>query len=806
MEFLSFFEHSPELLAVTDREGVILNVNPAWQKATEFQRHELINLSIPGSLPGSASAFKGSATLQGKGVLNFPDSTSIRLEWTVFPIDDSNRGFSAKILPDEFSEREAELAQLYRAIIDHADLSIIATDTHGVIQTFNSTASKLLGYSPEEVIGNRVPGIVHDWSEIEAHAEKLSQELGRKIKPGFETLIVKARDLGIPDENEWTYIRKNGQTFPVALTVTALRDGLGRITGYIGVGRDISVLRKVEERLSEARRKTDQFLEALPIGVYVVDHAGKPQYANLRCKQILGNMNIPRAETILDSQQEAMNTLFISGTDIPYPHEKMPSVVGLHGIESHISDMVVRVNGTETPLEVWGKPVFDHRGKVAYSIAAIVDISEQVKNRKRLLEALKTQKQLNEELNSFTINLKKLHETLTQEYENVDVQFLEILKTGTELLNLPFASFGRVIEKTYLPMATLYPEGFPTIKGEQRLNDTYCEFVMERENTVTYQEFGKEMAGIAHPAYTKYKIEAFIGTPVWVHGRIYGTLSFSSAAPKLDGFNRQEKELLELMSQAIGFAIEAEESRSVLQEASEELRNSNEELMRINLELDQFAYVVSHDLKAPLRAINNISTWLEEDLGEKLDNDSRNHLSLLRNRVARMDSMINGILAYSRAGRKKGNLMPIDLNLLLPEIIEILEVPPTFTLDIQEGMPTLFGDKTELLQAFTNLIGNAIKYHNQPDGKISITFKKRGKFYFISVSDDGPGIPQEFHERIFGVFQRLEGRDEIEGTGVGLSIVRKIIESNGGKIKVKSKPGEGANFIFSWPVHQDSIA
>ena len=150
------------------------------------------------------------------------------------------------------------------------------------------------------------------------------------------------------------------------------------------------------------------------------------------------------------------------------------------------------------------------------------------------------------------------------------------------------------------------------------MNDTYCEFVMDRESTVTYQEFGKEMQGTVHPAYTAYQIESFIGTPVWVHGRIYGTLSFSSTNPKLDGFNRQEKELIELMGQAIGFAIEAEESRSVLQEASQELLSSNEELMRINLELDQFAYVVSHDLKAPLRAINNISTWLEEDLGEKI--------------------------------------------------------------------------------------------------------------------------------------------------------------------------------------------
>lgn len=801
MDLQAFFETSPELLAITDDLGRILCVNQAWQNLLHIAPERLVGVSIPDQLQGSTTAFNGTTSVQGRGIWPMGDGPQHWVDWTVFPIKEGQYGFTARLMPVE-TDRDTELAQLYRAIIEHADLSIIATDTHGVIQTFNHTASKLLGYLPEEVLGNRVPGIVHDWNEIVAHAENLSQRLGKPIKPGFEALIALPRDLGIPDESEWTYIRKNGDRFPVNLTVTALKDGLGRITGYIGVGKDISALKKAEEKIRASQLQLENFLEALPIGVYVLDKEGRPFYANQKSTEILGKGILPTAhKTSLNDVYQ----VYLSGTNELYPNDDMPIVKGLKGRESFVSDMVVRNGSKETPLEVWGQPVLDHEGKILYSIAAFIDVTERLKTQKQLLESLAKEQFLNEELNVFSIHLKKLHATFTQQYETIQEQFQAILQTGCEILNLSFASFGKVEGNSYTPQATIYPEAFPAVKGEQRLQETYCEFVVDRAKTVTYQEFGREYSGKVHPAYLTYRIEAFIGTPVWVHGRIFGTLSFSDLRPRAEGFNRHEKELIELMGQAIGFAIGSEENRQELEAASADLIASNEELTRINEELDQFAYVVSHDLKAPLRAINNISSWLEEDLGENLPGDSREHLNLLRNRVGRMDSMISGILAYSRAGRKKGNQTTVAIAELLDEVLDILQIPHRFTITIPANLPTLLGDRTELTQVFSNLIGNAVKYNHQAEGHIEILYKKKARVHRFGIKDNGPGIAPEYHDRIFGVFQRLEGRDEIEGTGVGLSIVRKIVESNGGKAWVESELGHGATFFFTWPENAPSI-
>lgn len=797
MDFFAFFEHSPELLAITDAEGSITRVNPAWQKILGFDSNALLGQSLTTKLRAAASAFKAKAPTQGRDLWIDASGIPQKLQWTLFPLSETQFGFSATVIP-RVTDQDAEMAQLYRAIIDHSDLSIIATDVHGVIQSFNSTATRFLGFLPEEVMGNRVPGIVHDWNEIEARAEQLSLEFGKPVKPGFETLVARPRDYGMPDEHEWTYIRKDGSRFPVMLTISAIRDGNGRIIGYVGVGKDITALKKAEAKFEETRHQLENFLEALPIGVYVIDHLGVPYYANEQSRKILGKGIIQGTN---ENNLNEIYQAYIANTNQPYPNDKMPLVRGLSGEESFVSDMVIRNNeGTETPLEVWGRPVFDSQQNLLYSIAAFIDVSDRIQTQKKLKASLEVQQKLNGQLNQFSDNLKKLHATLTNQYDTIEAQFEAILKTGVELLNLRFASFGRVDGPRYHTIAGLYPPEMPRMEPEMPLKNTYCHFIVDEGSTITFQEFSKVSGASVHPAYQAYTIEAFIGTPVKVNGQLYGTLSFSDFEPRLEGFDRHEKELIELMSQAIGFAIQAEEGKKILQNASQQLVSKNEELTRINEELDQFAYVVSHDLKAPLRAINNIATWLEEDLGEQIQGESREHLSLLRNRVGRMDALISGILAYSRAGRKKGTQTPNDLKDIVREAIDVLQPTPRFQIIVPEKLPTLFGDRTELIQVFTNLIGNAIKYNHQAKGHIEILYKKKGNYHQLGIKDDGPGIAPAFHERIFGVFQRLEGRDEIEGTGVGLSIVRKVIEVNGGKIWVESEEGKGAIFYFTWPV------
>jgi PAS domain S-box-containing protein len=218
-------------------------------------------------------------------------------------------------------------------------------------------------------------------------------------------------------------------------------------------------------------------------------------------------------------------------------------------------------------------------------------------------------------------------------------------------------------------------------------------------------------------------------------------------------------------------------------------------------ELDQFAYVASHDLKAPLRGIANLAQWIQDDLGDGLDARSTEHMRLLQVRVRRMEGLIDGILAYSRAGRLLSQPEPVATGPLVREVVELLAPPAEVTIEVADGMPTLEAERVPLQQVFMNLIGNAVKYGRavRPDVAVRVDWRDTGAAVEFAVRDNGPGIAPEYHERIWGIFQTLEPRDKVEGTGIGLSVVRKVVETRGGRAWVESSPGQGATFRFTWP-------
>jgi len=250
---------------------------------------------------------------------------------------------------------------------------------------------------------------------------------------------------------------------------------------------------------------------------------------------------------------------------------------------------------------------------------------------------------------------------------------------------------------------------------------------------------------------------------------------------------------------------EVQASQEKLQSRADELTRLTTMLAQTNItledrnrELEQFAYVASHDLKAPLRAIANLSEWIEEDLHGQLAAENQRQMLLLRGRVHRMEALINGLLEYSRVGRTKAALEQVSVQVLLEEVVDSLAPPDTFTIAIAPNLPTFTTKVMLLRQVFANLISNAIKHHDRPDGHITITVQEQGAFYEFSVADDGPGIDANYHTKVFVIFQTLEARDTKESTGIGLAIVKRIVEAEGGSVWIDSKEGSGATFRFTW--------
>ena len=232
-------------------------------------------------------------------------------------------------------------------------------------------------------------------------------------------------------------------------------------------------------------------------------------------------------------------------------------------------------------------------------------------------------------------------------------------------------------------------------------------------------------------------------------------------------------------------------------------------LRRSNAELDQFAYVASHDLKAPLRVINNAVSWLEEDLEPYLTDDTRESMNLLQSRASRMERLLNDLLHHSRIGRVAEPDAKVTGEQLAKGVVELLEIPGGITVSFSDAFLGVSVRKLPLETILINLIGNSIKHHDRKEGRIRVDVETGDRFLRFCVEDDGPGIDPIYHERIFEIFQTLKSRDQLESSGMGLAIVKKHIEVAGGEISVTSDGKRGTTFEFLWPVsvpQQDKAA
>ena len=220
-----------------------------------------------------------------------------------------------------------------------------------------------------------------------------------------------------------------------------------------------------------------------------------------------------------------------------------------------------------------------------------------------------------------------------------------------------------------------------------------------------------------------------------------------------------------------------------------------------NRELDSFAYIASHDLKAPLRGIGNLATFIQEEDGERLSPASVKHLQMMQARVTHMRALIDGVLQFARAGsREEARVeVEVDVHELVGQIVDVLALPATVKIELGTPMPTLLTSRIALEQVLLNLVSNAVKHAERADPVVKIDAAEQGARYVFSVADNGPGIAPQHHERVWKLFQALSPTRDGDSTGIGLAIVRKVVESRGGKVWIESVVGHGATFFFTWP-------
>ncbi|MEG4426707.1 MULTISPECIES: PAS domain S-box protein [unclassified Microcoleus] len=618
-----------------------------------------------------------------------------------------------------------ELTQLQNAILNSANYTIISTDSDGTIKTFNRAAEQLLGYSLEEVVGKVTIAIIHEPLEVAQRAEVLSQELGVKIEPGIQVLFtLPCRE--IADENEWTYIRKDGSRFPVLLSVTALFDSSGNINGFLGIGQDISDRKQAEKELRDLTNAMQNTVEGISLldieGRYVKVNRAYAHKCGYEPEQMLGmewqlTVHPGDVEMMLSAYQE----MLISG-------------------KVEVEARGVRKNRSFFYKQLTMVKSCDAQGIFNGHHCFMKDITE-----------------------------RKLTETALQESEFKYRQIVELAEEGiwvidrNGLTNYVNHAMARMLGYSELEMF-----GRPLFEFMDK---------SEKEKALDHIERRKQGIGDQH----EFKFKSKDGKDIWTH---------MSTSPVMDS----QDNLLSCCALVYNITSRKEAEQQMLQ-LTEDLKRSNEEL-------EQFAYVASHDLQEPLRAVTSYTQLLAQRYQGNLDDRADKYINYIVDGATRMQQLINDLLAYSRLGTRGQEFEQADCNAVVKQTmcnlqIAIAETKAVITCD---AMPTVMADEFQLVQLFQNLVANSIKFCRQDIPLIHIAAYRQESEWVFSVRDNGIGIDPQYADRIFIIFQRLHGRRQYSGTGIGLAMCKRIVERHGGRIWVESQEGKGATFYFTIPI------
>lgn len=871
-EFQNFIDLSKDLVCIANVNGLFYKVNPAFTTVLGHSKEELegmpfVDFVHPDDLAATGleveKLAKGELTISFENRFRCKNGEYIVLSWNTSPDPVSGNLYCiARDMTLEYQQKEklVKTSGELSAILNSTDFSIISSDLDGTIKEFNRGAEILLGYKAEEIIGKTSPSIFHLWDEVVKRTEDLSVEFGKDLAPGFDTFIYKARELGVADSYEWTYVRKDGSLVPIVLSVTAIKNSEGELIGYLGISKDITREKEIELNLKNSNTLLDESQSIAKTGSWKFDLATKDLIWSKGNYKIFEIAELP-ADKLYEAYRKLLRPEVLTSLDLAI--EKSISI----GQDFEFMTSIDFPDNRVKHIWTLGQVIKNEFGQVIGAQGSTQDITEKKLAEQSLINSNKLldQSQSIAKIGSWKFNLitkdlmlSKGHysvfeldgvpaDQLYQAYRNRihpdDVSQLDqldekVMKTGEDFkinyriifpdkrikyileIGQPYknkqgeivglqGSIQDITEKT-LAEQKLFEKSKEINDIKSALDESAIVVVTDQKGIITYvndnfcavshytndELIGQDQkiinSGYHTPAFRRQAFLTIANGNIWkgeVKNRAKDGSFYWETTTIVPFLNDKGKPY-----QYIGISTDITEEKL----AKEDLYNALTDLERKNKELDQFAYIVSHDLKAPLRAINNLSEWIVEDMPEMPDEVSAN-FGLLRGRILRMENLINGVLEYSRIGRTKIEKEPTDINKLLNQVIDSVVPTEGFKIFIGENIPTIATEKILLEQVFSNLISNAVKYNDKVVGEIECQYESLSAFHQFSIKDNGPGIPSEYHKKVFKVFQTIEARDKKESTGIGLSIVKKIIEEKGGSIHIESEENKGANFIFTIP-------
>lgn len=746
-----------------------------------------------------------------------------------------------------------------RQLLDGTGYAIIATNLDGVIIEFNKGAETMLGYGSEEVLNKHTPMLFHDPLEVEERTEEINLRYDAGITPGFITFTYKNK-IGLQNIGEWTYVHKSGNTFRVLLSITTLKNIHGQTIGYLGTAQDITEKKVAEEKQHTAEtiiaNSPSVLFKWLPNDSWTV------KYVSANVKHVIGYSSLDFStnqvkyvhlihpddlEGILEVTNETLEkkldkmsieyrlrhknghyiwvmeqtylmrnaqheVSFFEGviTDISrrknaeeqLKESELRYELAVKGTSAGIWDWL-DVNGKE---QWWSAKFYELLGYGFNEIPASIDTFRDIlhpDDRAPLREKVDLHFSQNTPfLIEYRFRTKsgkyKWFLGSGQLYRDaqgnpkrmvgsvIDIDFKknneELLAKSEERFRLLIEAASDVFYNTdHVGRFTYCNEVAATVTGydkDELLTMRYIDLIRPDYKNNTAKFYVDQLKNKTERTYFEFPILTKTGETRWIGQNVQ--IIYSNGQFK--GIQAVAREITDLKNTQL------------------KLQEHAIDLERINKELDQFAYVVSHDLKAPLRGISNLAGWIKEEMEPHLTSETQRNFDLLKSRVYRMEQFINGLLQYSRAGRKTITNKMVNSIQLIDSILELSQIPEQVKIEKDVEDINFKTDIISLEQVLNNLISNAIKYNNNDNPTLFIGCKKQRNSLLFSVRDNGIGIDEQYHAKIFQIFQTLESRDNYESTGIGLAIVKKIIDEKNGTIQVKSVLGKGSTFEFTWPL------